>query len=113
MIGRLRHGLGAGLATVGYGFIPHCAPQGMIRQPVDLVDESVGVEGFETLDNPGMQSPALFLEEAAVDDLVGQGMLKGVHRLGKGLLLIEELGVLEDTEVLMESSLWTVHNRLE
>ena len=74
-----------------------------VRQPVDLVDASVGVEGFETLDNPGMQSPALFLEEAAVDNLVCQGVLKGVHRLGKGLFLIEDLGVLEDTEVLIEA----------
>jgi hypothetical protein len=85
----------------------------MMRQPVDLVDESVGVEGFETLDNPGMQSPPSFLEEAAVDDLVCQGVLKGVDHLGKGLFLIEELGVLEDTEVLMERDLWTVHDHLE
>jgi hypothetical protein len=113
MIGRLRHGPGAGLATVGYGLAPHLTPQGMMRQPVDLVDASVSVEGFETLDNLGMQSPALFLEEAAVDNLVYQGMLKGVHRLGKGLLLIEDLGVLEDTEVLVERGLWTVHDRLE
>ena len=52
-----------------------------------------------------MQGPPSFLEEAAVDDLVCQSMLKGVHRLGKGLLLIEDLGVLEYTEVLMERGL--------
>jgi hypothetical protein len=112
MVCRLGHGLGSGLAAVGCGLVPRCAPQGMMRQPVDLFDESVGVEGFEALDNLGMQGPPSFLEEAAVDDLVCQGMLKGVHRLGKGLLLIEDLGVLEYTEVLMERGLWTVHNRL-
>src|SRR5215813_7751685 len=110
MVCRLGQGPGPSLAAVHHGLVPRCAPQGMMRQPVDLVDESVGVEGFEALDNPGVQGPPSFLEEAAVDDLVCQGMLEGVHRLGKGLFLIEELSVLEYTEVLMERGLWIIHD---
>jgi hypothetical protein len=77
------------LPGVLYGLVPEFPVPGMVRELCDLVDASVAGEGFETLDNAGMQGPPSFLEEAAVDDLVRQGMLKGLHRFGKGPLLIE------------------------
>jgi hypothetical protein len=82
-------------------------------RPRSHLGQVVRVALFERFDNPGVEQTAVLLEEPPVGHLMRQGMLKGVHRLGKGLRLIEELGVLEDTEVLMESSLGTVHDRLE
>jgi hypothetical protein len=99
------------LPGILYGLVPEFPVPGMVRELFDLVDESGGVEGFEALDHPGMQGPPSLMEEAAVDDLMRQGMLKGVHRLEKGLLLIEDLGMLEYTEVLMESGFRTLPDR--
>ena len=40
-VGRARHGLGAGLAEVGDGLVPHLAAQGVVGQPLDLLGQPV------------------------------------------------------------------------
>ena len=40
-IGRPRHGLLPRLPAVGQGLVPHLPPQGMVRQPFDLVGQPV------------------------------------------------------------------------
>ena len=44
-------GPGAGLLAVGHGLVPHLAPQGMVRQAVDLLGHPLGRERLEGLDN--------------------------------------------------------------
>jgi hypothetical protein len=43
-------GPGAGLLAVGDGFVPYLAPQGMLRQAVDLLGPPLGGQRFEGLD---------------------------------------------------------------
>ena len=41
--GRACHRLVARLAAVGDGLVPHLAPQGMVRQPFDLIGQAVAI----------------------------------------------------------------------
>jgi hypothetical protein len=46
--GGLRHGLRGGLAEVGHGLRPHLAPQGMLRQPLDMLAQAIGIERLDS-----------------------------------------------------------------
>ena len=79
--GRARERLGAGLAEIGHGLVPHLAPEGVVGQPLDLLGEPVGVESLDRLDDPRVEAAPALLEQAAVGHLVGQGVLEGVLEL--------------------------------
>ena len=49
-----------------------------------------------------MQHPPLFLEEAAVGYLLGEGVLEGVDQLRKQTRFVQELGVLKMHETQAE-----------
>ena len=56
---------GPGLATVGHSFVPHLATHSMVRQPVDLLGQAVGIQPLEGCHNADMQHPPPLLEQAA------------------------------------------------
>ena len=85
-------GPGASLLAVGHGLIPHLAPQGMVRQPLDLLGHPLGRQRLESFDNAGMQRPAPLLQETSVGHLMREGVLKRIFALGEQPGLIEKLG---------------------
>ena len=66
-----------------------------MRQPLDLFDQSVGIQPFDGLDDVVVEGAPPLLEEAAIGDLVGESMLEGVFQLGKEARFVEELGALQ------------------
>jgi hypothetical protein len=74
-------GPGTRLAAVGYSFAPHLPPQGVIRQAFDLLDQPVGTQLLDGLDNSRVQRASLFLEETPIGHLLREGMLEGVDQL--------------------------------
>ena len=103
--GRPRQGLLPCLPAVDQGLVPHLAPQGMVRQPFDLLGHPVPGERLEGLDDLGMEHPPPLLEEAVIGDLVGQGVLEGVLALGEEARFVQELGRLEVRQAAMEGRL--------
>ena len=79
------------LPAVRQGLVPHLTPQGMVRQPFDLLGHAVRRQRLESLDNTRMQHPPPLLEEAAVGHLVRQGVLEGIDALRKQARLVEKL----------------------
>jgi hypothetical protein len=63
----------------------------MVRQPLDLVIQSIDIEPFERLNNAGVQPPSPLLEQTVVGHLVRQGVLEGEFALGEQPGLVEEL----------------------
>ena len=94
-IGRARRRLLAGLSGVGDGLLPDLAAQGVVGQPLDVLVQAVAVRRSIAVDDPGVQRLAALLEQAAVRDLVGQGMLERVLRLREQASRVEQLGGLE------------------
>ena len=61
------------------GLVPHLAPQGMVRQPFDLLGQrgpAASASMASTM--PGMQRAPPLLQQATVGHLVGEGVLEGV-----------------------------------
>ncbi len=97
-VGGSRHGLGGGLAEVRHGLRPHLAPQGVLRQPLDMLAEAIGVERLDRRHDPGVQRAPPLVEHAAVGHLVGERVLEGVFEIGEEARLVEELGGLQMRE---------------
>ena len=74
----------------------------MMRQAFDLLRHLLSSERFKGLDNAGMQHTPPLLQEATIDDLVGEGMLEGECALGEELGLIEKLGGLQVGQATLE-----------
>ena len=62
-----------------------------MREPVDLLGHPLPGEGFQHLDNTGMQPLPPLQEEAAVGHLVGEGVLEDVLALRKEARFVEKL----------------------
>ena len=84
LVGRARHRFGPCLLTVEHGLLPRLPPQGMVREAFRLLGHAVAGGILEGLDDPGMQRPPPFVEQAAVGHLVRQGVLEGVDCIGRG-----------------------------
>ena len=80
---------------------PDLAPQGMVRQPFDLLGHLVPSTCLNNLDQARVQSPPPLLQEAAVGHLMRQGMLEGVLRVRVQTRLIEKLGGLQMCEAVL------------
>ena len=70
-----------GLPAVGQGLVPHLAPQGMVRQPLDLVVHAVPRQRLQGFDNTGVQRAPPLLQQTPIRDLMGEGVLEGVGGL--------------------------------
>ena len=56
----------------------------------DLLCHPIASEGFQGHDNPGMEHSPTHQQEAAVGDLMGEGMFEGVRVLGKEARLVQQ-----------------------
>ena len=112
-VGRAAERLGAGLAEIGDRLLPHLAAERVVREPLDVLGEPVGVEPLDGLDDPGVEGAPPLLEQAAVGDLVGEGVLERVLEVGEEARLVEELGGLEVGEPAAERRLRQLGERLE
>ena len=69
-VGRARQRPGPGLPAVGHGLVPHLAPEGMVRQPVDLLGEPLWRQPVEGFDNAGIEHAPSILEQTPIGNLV-------------------------------------------
>src|SRR3990172_666671 len=97
-VSRTRGRLGTGLAEIRHGLSPKLTPEGVVGQPFHMLDQAVGKESLNRLDDPRVEGPAPLLEQAPVGHLVGEGVLEGVLEVGKEARLVEELARLEMAE---------------
>src|SRR5262245_5241474 len=85
----------------------------MVGQPFDLVGQAIGRESFNDLNQPSMKGSPPLLYEPSIGDLMGQGVLEGVFRLGKEARLVEELGGLEVREATVQGGLGQLGDGLQ
>ena len=112
-VGRVGEGLGASLMEVGHGLAPHLTPEGVVGEPLDVFREPVGMEPFERLHDPNVESPAPLLEEAPVGDLVGEAVFEGVLEIREEAGLVQELRGLQVRESPAESLLGLLGDGLQ
>ena len=112
-VGRARERLGAGLPEVGDGLSHSFAPERMVGQPVDVLGQPVGIEPLDGLHDPAVEGAPPVLEQAAVGDLVGEGVLERVFDVGEEPRLVEELRGLEGRQTLPEGVLGGLRDGLE
>ena len=93
-VGRSRRGPRAGPPQVVDRLVPHVALEGVVREPVDVLLQAVGVDRLHHRQDPRMEGP-LALGQARVGHLAREGVLEGVLELGRRARLVEELGALE------------------
>src|SRR5205807_3764437 len=84
-----------------------------MSEPLDLLPETIRIEGLERGDDPRMKPAALLLEQAPVRDVVRERMLEGVLEVRKRSGLIEKLGDLQVVESAMKRFVGQVGDRLE
>jgi hypothetical protein len=82
-------------------------------QAFNVFGQPLSLDHLKRLDDPGMERTSAFLEEAAIGDLVGQGMLEGEFALGEEPRLIEKLGGLQVGKAVVEYLLGHVGNGLQ
>jgi hypothetical protein len=59
-------------------FLPHLAPERVVGQSLDMFGQTVRIELFDSLDDPGVEGTPALLQEAAVGHLMGERVLEGV-----------------------------------
>jgi hypothetical protein len=90
-VGRSRKGLGAGLTEVAHGLLPDFAPDRVVRQRLELLCQTVGMERLDRVDDPGVEGPAPLVEQAPVGHVVDERVLEGVLEIREQARLVEEL----------------------
>src|SRR6266498_1243506 len=69
-----------------------------MREAIDVLGQSVGVEPLDSVEDPTVQLSPAFLEQAAVGYLVRERVLEGVFRVRKEGRLVDELRRLQMRE---------------
>src|SRR5262249_50201438 len=108
-----RYGLVPGLPEVRAGRLPPLDPEGMMTQTVGVFAEPIGIQALDAVHDFAMEATPPVVEQAAVGDLVGEGMLERVLEIREEMRLIEELGGLEMTEAVAERLRALAGDRLE
>src|SRR5215470_14430058 len=80
-----------GTLQIFYGLPDVATATVMMRQRTVMLRELRGKERLDRLARPLMQSPTAFEQQRVIGDLLRERMLKGILRLGKGGLLVDEL----------------------
>ena len=78
------------------------AAERVVREPLDLLGQAVGVSVSMALHDAGVQRPPPLLEQAAVGDLVGERVLERVLQVGEQARLVQELGRLQARQALAQ-----------
>ena len=92
---------------------PTARPERVVRQPLDLLGQTIRIECLDRLHDPGMERAPPLLEQAAVGDLVGERVLEGVFEVGEQARLVEELRRLKLGEAASELVLGQIGDGLE
>src|SRR5262245_39850672 len=112
-VDRLCQGLLPCLPAVCQSLLPYFPPQGMVGQPLDLLDYPVPGKRLNGLNDMGMQRSPPLMQETVVGYLMGQGMLKGILAVWKEACLVQELGLLEVRQTAMQGVFGQLSNGLE
>ena len=90
-VGRSSEGLGAGLTEVPHGLLPDLAPERVVRECLEMLDQAVGMESLDRIDDLGVQRPTPIVEQTPISDVVDQRVLEGVLEIREQARLVEEL----------------------
>src|SRR5207247_4629267 len=112
-MGRARRGLPSGLVEKGDRFLPHLAPERVVGQTLDVFREPLGVEAFDGLDDPGVESAPALVQEASVGHLMDERVLEGVFEVREEAGLVQELRGLQVAESGAQLVLARLGNRLK
>jgi hypothetical protein len=85
----------------------------MVRQPLDVLGQPVRIGAFDGADDASVQGLAPVLEQGAVCDFMGEGVLERVLEVREAAGLVEELGGLERFESAAERLVRDFGDRLE
>ena len=97
-VGRAQEDLGAGLAQVAHRLVPDLALPRVVRQPLHVLDEAIGVQALDGGRHRGVKIAPALPQETGVGHVVGQRVLEGVLQIREELRLVEELRLLEMRE---------------
>ena len=71
-----------------FGARPHFSPERVVGEPLDVLGLAIGVEGLNSHYDPGVEQPAPFVEQAAVGDLMSEGVLERVLQVREEARLV-------------------------
>jgi hypothetical protein len=108
----MRHPLGTGLPIVQNRFVPDFAPQGMVRQPIDLFGQTIRIVLLQGCNDLCMQGSPPLMQQATIGNLVGQRMFEGVDLFRVETGLVEKLGSLQMGQVTAKCFFGYIGNRL-
>jgi hypothetical protein len=80
--------------------LPLLASDGMVREPLNVLGQALGIEPLDGVDDPGMEWASAIHEDAPVANVVCERVLERVLELREEAHLIQELGRLEVAEAL-------------
>jgi len=67
----------------------------MMGDPLDLLDETVGIQALDDFGHTGVEGPSPLMQERGVRDLVGQRVVERVFDVREQVRLVEEFGRLK------------------
>lgn len=97
-IGGTRERLGARLSKVANRLVPSLRPEGVVRQPLDLLGEPTRMNRFDRLHDLSVQHVPAVLEHASVGYIVRKRVLERVLQVGEEARLVEEFRCLKMAE---------------
>src|SRR5262245_66631965 len=80
------------MQEIGYRLLPQLAFDSVMGESLYLLNEAVGIELLDHIDDSAVKHPALLGEKASIGDIVGQRVLKAVVQIGQMAGFVEELG---------------------
>src|SRR5712671_4415388 len=92
-VGRSREGLGAGLTEVAHRLLPDLASECVVCERLEVLDQAVGIELLDRVDDLGVQGPASIEEQTPVRHVVDQRVFEGVLEIREQTSLVEKLPV--------------------
>jgi hypothetical protein len=98
-VGCPRHGPEPRLAEIGDRLVPQLPAQGVMGQPLGLLDDALGREPLDGLGDAGVQGALPLVEQPLVGHLVRERVLERVLEVRKEPGLVEELRGLQVREL--------------
>ena len=105
--------LAAGLAVEDHRLVPEPTIEGVVGETIHPLGQPPRRHPLDHGDEAGVEGAAMTVQERAVGDLVGQGVLESVFEIGKEARLVEELGGLQMGEALAQLLFGRVLDRLK
>src|SRR5206468_13004769 len=80
-VGRAHESLGAGLAQVAHRLVPDLALPRVVRQPLYVLGQAIGVQALERGCHRGVKIAPALPQQAGVGHVVGERVLEGEFRI--------------------------------